>query len=55
VARAAHELSSDIRQSAVRFVREGTLRQDCIVDGEVSDSRVYGLLERVKSLRLGPR
>ena len=26
------------------FVREGTLRQDCIVDGEVSDSWVYGLL-----------
>ena len=28
------------------FVREGTLREDCIVDGEVSDSRVYGLLRR---------
>lgn len=28
------------------FVREGTLREDCIVDGEVSDSWVYGLLER---------
>ena len=28
------------------FVREGTLRQDCIVDGEVSDSWVYGLLRR---------
>jgi len=26
------------------FVREGTLREDCIVDGEVSDSWVYGLL-----------
>lgn len=26
------------------FVREGTLRQDCIVDGEISDSWVYGLL-----------
>lgn len=28
------------------FVREGTLREDCIVDGEVSDSWVYGLLQR---------
>lgn len=28
------------------FVREGTLRQDCIVDGDVSDSWVYGLLRR---------
>lgn len=28
------------------FVREGTLREDCIVDGEISDSWVYGLLER---------
>jgi RimJ/RimL family protein N-acetyltransferase len=26
------------------FAREGTLREDCIVDGEVSDSWVYGLL-----------
>jgi ribosomal-protein-alanine N-acetyltransferase len=26
------------------FVREGTLREDCIVNGEVSDSWVYGLL-----------
>ena len=26
------------------FVHEGTLRQDCIVDGVVSDSWVYGLL-----------
>jgi ribosomal-protein-alanine N-acetyltransferase len=30
----------------LRFVREGTLRQDCIVDGDVSDSWVYGLLRR---------
>ena len=30
----------------LQFVREGTLREDCIVDGEVSDSRVYGLLRR---------
>jgi RimJ/RimL family protein N-acetyltransferase len=28
------------------FIHEGTLRQDCIVDGEISDSRVYGLLRR---------
>ena len=28
------------------FVHEGTLREDCIVDGEVSDSWVYGLLRR---------
>jgi [ribosomal protein S5]-alanine N-acetyltransferase len=28
------------------FVREGMLREDCIVNGEVSDSWVYGLLER---------
>ena len=28
------------------FVREGTLREDCIVDGEVSDTWVYGLLAR---------
>ena len=28
------------------FRREGTLREDCVVDGEVSDSHVYGLLRR---------
>jgi [ribosomal protein S5]-alanine N-acetyltransferase len=28
------------------FEREGTLREDCIVNGEVSDSWVYGLLRR---------
>ena len=28
------------------FVREGLLREDCIVDGEVSDTYVYGLLRR---------
>jgi RimJ/RimL family protein N-acetyltransferase len=28
------------------FVREGTLREDCVVDGEVSDSWVYGLIWR---------
>jgi RimJ/RimL family protein N-acetyltransferase len=30
----------------VGFVREGTLREDCVVDGEVSDSWVYGLVRR---------
>ncbi len=30
----------------VGFVREGTLREDCVVSGEVSDSWVYGLLRR---------
>lgn len=28
------------------FVREGTLREDCVVAGDVSDSWVYGLLRR---------
>jgi RimJ/RimL family protein N-acetyltransferase len=28
------------------FVREGTLREDCLVNGEVSDSWVYGLIRR---------
>lgn len=28
------------------FLREGTLREDCIVNGEVSDSWIYGLLRR---------
>jgi ribosomal-protein-alanine N-acetyltransferase len=28
------------------FLREGTLREDCIVGGEVSDSWIYGLLRR---------
>lgn len=28
------------------FQLEGTLREDCIVDGDVSDSWVYGLLRR---------
>lgn len=28
------------------FQLEGTLREDCIVDGEVSDTWVYGLLRR---------
>lgn len=28
------------------FVREGTLREDCVVNGVVSDSWIYGLLRR---------
>lgn len=28
------------------FVREGTLREDCVVNGEVSDSWVYGLIRK---------
>jgi RimJ/RimL family protein N-acetyltransferase len=28
------------------FVLEGTLREDCIVNGDVSDSWVYGLIRR---------
>jgi ribosomal-protein-alanine N-acetyltransferase len=28
------------------FVREGTLREDCVVNGDVSDSWVYGLIKR---------
>lgn len=28
------------------FVHEGTLREDCVVNGDVSDSWVFGLLER---------
>ena len=28
------------------FVREGTLREDCIVNGEVSDTWVYGLIKK---------
>ena len=30
----------------VGFVREGTLREDCVVDGDISDSWVFGLLRR---------
>jgi [ribosomal protein S5]-alanine N-acetyltransferase len=36
------------------FVREGMLRENCIVNGEVSDSWVYGLLRREWKPRLGP-
>lgn len=28
------------------FIREGTLREDCIVNGDISDSWIYGLLRR---------
>lgn len=28
------------------FLREGTLREDCVVNGDVSDSWVYGLIRR---------
>ncbi len=40
------------------FAREGTLREDCVVDGEVSDSWVFGLIRREWRPvvgRLGPR
>jgi len=30
----------------IGFLREGTLREDCVVDGVVSDSWVFGLLRR---------
>jgi RimJ/RimL family protein N-acetyltransferase len=36
------------------FVHEGRLREDCIVDGEVSDSWVYGLLRREWKRLVGP-
>jgi len=36
------------------FVREGTLREDCIVNGEVSDSWVFGLIRRDWQPPLGP-
>jgi RimJ/RimL family protein N-acetyltransferase len=36
------------------FIREGTLREDCVVDGEVSDSWVYGLIRREWAPTLAP-
>ena len=36
------------------FVREGTLREDCVVNGDVSDSWVYGLLRREWRPSSGP-
>lgn len=38
--------ASDRVLEKLGFVREGTLRENCIVNGEVSDSWVYGLLRR---------
>jgi len=38
----------------IGFVREGTLREDCVVSGDVSDSHVYGLLRR-EWLNVEPR
>jgi RimJ/RimL family protein N-acetyltransferase len=35
------------------FVLEGTLREDCVVNGDVSDSWVYGLLRREWRLERG--
>ncbi len=47
------QAETDTRNSAsarvlekLGFVREGTLREDCVVNGDVSDSWVYGLLRR---------
>jgi len=34
------------------FIREGTLREDCVVNGQVSDSWVYGLLRREWKVRV---
>src|SRR3954468_21064818 len=36
------------------FVHEGTLREDCIVNGDVSDSWVYGLLRPEWERSAGP-
>jgi RimJ/RimL family protein N-acetyltransferase len=36
------------------FVHEGTLREDCVVDGDVSDSWVFGLLRREWHAGAGP-
>lgn len=40
-----HRASARVLQK-LGFEREGTLREDCIVDGEVSDTWVFGLLRR---------
>lgn len=37
------------------FLREGTLRQDCVVDGDVSDTWVYGLLRSDWERRTEPQ
>jgi [ribosomal protein S5]-alanine N-acetyltransferase len=36
------------------FVREGTLREDCVVNGDVSDSWVFGLIRRQWRPETGP-
>ncbi|MEV0913761.1 GNAT family protein [Streptomyces sp. NPDC049967] len=36
------------------FMREGTLREDCVVNGEVSDSWVFGLIRREWRPSAGP-
>jgi RimJ/RimL family protein N-acetyltransferase len=36
------------------FLREGTMREDCVVNGDVSDSWVYGLLRRQGQPWSGP-
>ena len=47
--------ASDRVLEKLGFLREGTLRENCIVDGEVSDSWVYGLLRRQwKPQQVGP-
>jgi len=38
----------------IGFAREGTLREDCVVNGEVSDSWVFGLIRREWRLPSGP-
>ncbi|MBE2237186.1 MAG: GNAT family N-acetyltransferase [Caldilineaceae bacterium] len=38
--------ASDRVLAKLGFLREGTLRENCIVAGEVSDSWIYGLLRR---------
>ncbi len=38
--------ASDRVLQKLGFLREGTLRENCVVAGEVSDSWVYGLLRR---------
>ena len=47
------QAETDTRNAAVArvleklgYVREGTLREDCVVNGEVSDSWVFGLIRR---------
>lgn len=40
-----NEASARVLEKA-GFVREGMLREDCVVNGEVSDSWVYGLIRR---------